>query len=717
MRTHKSSRRTLALIAAVAVLIATVWQTSIKTTGAAAEGTVSTHVSADAEGDADEAAGSEAGSLTEPPADVEALAATLAITKHSRDLDDAGSTPTEGGMTPEYLAQTRELISRNKAALADRLASLKGRGFDDRVTYIETLANKLVANVEAIHEGRPALLRELAGSAISLRRLSARVSMQLFPAAVTSEDESFNQVMTNLLEEWWAGEGTPPRDKLLRYTHVSDLAASVQQAYTLLVVASASQRPEFVAPTRENYESMANRIKRDIEYLSSGSPSDRDRKVIELAQQMLDEATGENNFFDRLERRLRLVQTERSLISANAVLVSQIQEQIDALALEAQGLDAPPLPTLPTGERRDPGITDDRVLFGQSAAFSGPSRALGEGMNLGIETAFHEANQAGGINGRRIELATLDDGYGTVSAFERTLELISRTQVFGLIGAVGTPTSRAAFPLAQAAGVPFVGPFTGAQFLRDDELTNVINFRASYHQETATMVDLLAEAGAGRVAVLYQNDSFGIDGLTGVRNALDGRDGMEEVASWYYQRNTKAVRSAAFRIAQAEPDAVIIIGSYQPAAELITDLRARLEPDPVFMAVSFVGSNALAEELGEAGEGVYVTQVVPLPKDTGTQIVAEYLKALSAYQPDAEPGFISLEGYIAGRLAVARLQACGSDLSRECFLSVVTDPSTVDIAGLQLEFGPGDNQGSDTVLLTRIGADGEYELVDKVSRS
>ena len=716
MRRHNSSRHALALIAAATLLAATACQTSIKTSGAPAEGSVSTDVPAAAEGDADEAAGSETGPLTTSPADVGALAATLAITKHSRDLTAAGSTPTALGMTPEQLAQTGESISRSKAALADQLASLKGRGFDDRVTYIETLTNKLVANVEAIHEGRPALLRELGGSAVSRRQQSAR-NYQLFPAAATSEDESFDQMMTNLLEEWWAGEGTPPRDKLLRYTHASNLAAGVALANTLLVVANFSQNPTFVAPTREGYESVANRIERDIEYLSSGSPSDLDRKVIELAQQMLDEGSGENNYFDRLERRLRLMQTERSLISANAALVRQIQDQIDALALEAQGLDAPPLPTPPTGESRDPGITDDRVLFGQSAAFSGPSRALGEGMNLGIEAAFHEANQAGGIHGRRIELATRDDGYESASAFERTRELISRTQVFGLIGAVGTPTSRAASPPAQAAGVPFVGPFTGAQFLRDDELTNVLNFRASYHQETATMVDLLAEAGVSRVAVLYQNDSFGIDGLTGVRNALDGRDGMEEVASWYYRRNTKAVRSAAFRIAGAEPEAVIIIGSYQPAAELITDLRARLEPDPVFMAASFVGSNALAEELGDAGEGVYVTQVVPLPNDTGTPIVAEYLKALSAYQPDAEPGFISLEGYIAGRLAVARLQACGSDLSRECFLSVLTGPSTVDIEGLQLEFGPGDNQGSDTVLLTRIGADGEYELADKVSRT
>ena len=222
--------------------------------------------------------------------------------------------------------------------------------------------------------------------------------------------------------------------------------------------------------------------------------------------------------------------------------------------------------------------------------------------------------------------------------------------------------------------------------------------------------------GKTKVAVLYQNDSYGQDGLAGVQNALDMRDGMDLVAHWYYPRNTTAVKAAAFRIAKAEPDAVIIIGGYAPTAKFIEQLRIRLMDDPVFMAVSFVGSNALRDELvrlEEPASDVYVTQVVPLPSDESDQLVAAYRAALTDHDPDATPGFVSLEGYIAGRLAIERLKACDADLTRECFLNVFSeDTPPIDIAGFQLEYGHGDNQGSDVVFLTKIGPDGEYILVD-----
>ena len=179
---------------------------------------------------------------------------------------------------------------------------------------------------------------------------------------------------------------------------------------------------------------------------------------------------------------------------------------------------------------RTPVFSDDHVLFGQSAAFTGPARELGKAMRLGIEAAFHEANREGGVHGRELKLRALDDGYETEFAASNTQQLIENERVFALIGAVGTPTSRAASPLAQAAGVPFLAPFTGAEFLRDRELANVLNVRASYYQETEEMVARLTEdLGITRIAVLYQDDSFGLNGLEGTRLALERR-GMAPVA-------------------------------------------------------------------------------------------------------------------------------------------------------------------------------------------
>ena len=299
---------------------------------------------------------------------------------------------------------------------------------------------------------------------------------------------------------------------------------------------------------------------------------------------------------------------------------------------------------------------------------------------------------------------------------EPTFFLVKHLQVFGLIGAVGTPTSLAAFPIVREAEVPFIGPFTGANFLRSGSaLDTVINYRASYYQETERMVQSLTLAGITRVAVLYQNDTYGRDGLDGVVQALKRRN-REPVSSGYYMRNTTAVKRAVFQIAEARPQAVIIIGAYAPAAEAIKRLRNELEPDPVFMAVSFVGSEALSEELGDSGAGVYVTQVTPLPDNQNSQVVRNYRAALSAYAPDAEPGFVSLEGYLTGRMAIAGLELCGRDLTRSCFLTALRNAQTISIDDIRLRFGIGDNQGSDKVRLTVLGDDGNYREVSSITR-
>ncbi len=372
--------------------------------------------------------------------------------------------------------------------------------------------------------------------------------------------------------------------------------------------------------------------------------------------------------------------------------------------------------TAPTvGDQGTPGVSDDRVLFGQSAAFSGPAQALGHAMRLGIEAAFAEQNRAGGVHGRTLELVTRDDRYEPGFAFASTRDLIAQERVFALIGEVGTPTSRSAVPLAESRAVPFVGPLTGAGFLRDPDLNSVVNLRASYAQETEHMVERLTEdLGVTRVAVMYQNDSFGQSGLNGVTEALDRR-GLAPVATWYYERNSSAVKAAVFHIADAQPEAVIFIGAYQPVAKAITLLR--MDIDPVFMAVSFVGGNALAQELGDEAPGVYVTQVVPIPDDASTPVVAEYRAALSEFDPDAVPGFVSLEGYLAGRLAIVALETCGADVTRACFLGAFTELEAIDLSGISLQYGPDDNQGSDEVLLTVINDDGRFVPVASLGDS
>ena len=360
------------------------------------------------------------------------------------------------------------------------------------------------------------------------------------------------------------------------------------------------------------------------------------------------------------------------------------------------------------------GVQADKVTFGQSAALDGPAAALGQGMKLGIEAAFAEVNAAGGVEGRKLELISVDDGYEPERAIENTKSLIEIDQVFALIGAVGTPTSKAAQPIATEAMVPYIGPFTGAGFLRDPSHGNVVNYRASYGQETEAWIKHLTEdLQYDRIALLYQDDSFGRVGQTGVTAALEKR-GMELVAEGSYKRNTTAVKSALLTIKKAKPQAVVMVGAYKPVAEFIK-LAKKIKMDATFVNISFVGSSALAQELGEDGDGVVITQVVPFPWDASNPLISRYQGALKAVSADAAPGYVSLEGYIVGRIAIEGLKRAGAGVTRDSFLSAFHGGATLDLDGLKLSYGADDTQGSDDVYLTIIKSDGSFASVDKLA--
>lgn len=367
------------------------------------------------------------------------------------------------------------------------------------------------------------------------------------------------------------------------------------------------------------------------------------------------------------------------------------------------------------GAWAEPGIHADKIVLGQSAALGGPAAALGTGMKTGLLAAFKEANDAGGIHGRKIDLISLDDGYEPEKAIANTNQLIEKDQVFALVGAVGTPTSKATQPITTEKKVPFVGPFTGAGFLRDKANANVINVRATYDQETEVWIKhLTGDLGFKNIAILYQDDAFGRVGLSGVTKALDKR-GMKLSAEGTFPRNTTAVKKALLAIKKANPEAVVMVGAYKPIAEFIK-LARQVKMNSVFVNISFVGSNALAKELGKDGAGVVITQVVPFPQDTGIPVVAQYQKALKALDAKEEPGFVSLEGYLVGKLTVEALKKAGKDVTRQSFLDTIYKTGNWDLGGAKLAFGPGDNQGMDDVFLTVIQADGSFKSVTKLTK-
>ena len=360
----------------------------------------------------------------------------------------------------------------------------------------------------------------------------------------------------------------------------------------------------------------------------------------------------------------------------------------------------------------DPGVSADKIVFGQAAVLEGPASALGIGMRDGLTAAFGEANAKGGVKGRKLELMSRDDGYEPNKSIEATKALID-AGVFALVGPVGTPTSMAAHPIAKEAGVPFIGPFTGVEALRNPYQPHVVNIRASYFQETEVMVERLTkDRGFSKIAIFYQDDAFGRAGLEGTQRAMQKRS-LKLAAEGTFERNTVAVKGALLEIRKGDPQAVIMIGPYKPCAEFIKLCRT-LKMDAAFVNISFVGSDALAKELGPAGAGVLVTQVVPFPSDTSLPLVAAYQKALQAAVPDGQPGFVSLEGYVVGRAVIAALSKIEGQPTRLALLDKLT-AGQYDLDGFSLSFGPNKNQGSDAVYLTVIGSDGKFKPVTTLS--
>ena len=350
------------------------------------------------------------------------------------------------------------------------------------------------------------------------------------------------------------------------------------------------------------------------------------------------------------------------------------------------------------------GITDSTVVLGQSAPFSGPAEQLGIQYNLGAQMVFDLVNAKGGVNGRRIELKRLDDGYEPTRCAANTKQLIE-DEVFALFGYVGTPTSLAALPLATEAKVPFFAPFTGAQALREPFNRYAIHVRASYFEETAAMVKQLTAPGIKKIAVFYQNDAYGKAGLDGVVRALKALD-LEPLVTATVERNSTDVSAAIGQIMPKRPEAIVQIGAYKACAAFIREARKQGFSGN-FYNVSFVGTQALADELKTDAKGVVISQVMPFPYSPVTAIAGEYLNAVKGSKTPHTPNYSGMEGFVAAKVFAEGLRRAGKTPSRESFIQAIESMQAFDLGGFTVDFNSKKHVGSSMVELTLLGPDGK----------
>lgn len=355
------------------------------------------------------------------------------------------------------------------------------------------------------------------------------------------------------------------------------------------------------------------------------------------------------------------------------------------------------------GQPSTPGVSAQQIVIGSCSALEGPSKALGLETVTGAKAYFSMINDEGGVNGRKLKLVSYDDSYDPAKTQACFDHLVS-DDVFALGFFVGTPTAVKYVPMAENAKIPLVGLFTGAQTLYAPLRHWVINVRASYYDETREQVEgIWSKLGYHKVGVIYPDDAFGATVLAGVREALKAR-GSEPVATASYERQTANVSGAIDRVKAADPQAVVVVGPHNTVAPILKQAHAK-SWKPLFLTVSFVGTNELISEAGGDAEGMVITQVVPPYYLTDLKTVALYRRELAKYVPSAQPNFVSLEGFVDAMVIVEGLKRAGKEPTREGLIHAIESIHETDSGlgpELRLEYSPRSHKGFDHVIPTVV---------------
>jgi branched-chain amino acid transport system substrate-binding protein len=345
------------------------------------------------------------------------------------------------------------------------------------------------------------------------------------------------------------------------------------------------------------------------------------------------------------------------------------------------------------------------IRVGQSTALSGPLGDLGQAMHQGAVACFDTVNAQGGVNGRRIELATLDDGYDVKRALANVGTFLNDPSAFALFNCMGTPMIEAMLPQVMESGLPFFAPFTGALLARA-KARNVMNIRASYPEEAEQLVQHLATIGIKRIAIAYQNNSFGKEVYDGARLAMERRKLPAGAVATVESSGADAAAAAA-RLADAQPEAVLVGLAGKPTLDFVKAIRAQRRGLPLY-ALSVMGAAATLRALGDDAVGITVSQVVPSPTKTVVPVVRQFQQAWKATGTALEPSHLALEGYINARVFVEALRRGGRNPSRERFIDAAWNIKRLDLGGFEVNFTEPGKNASRFVELTMVGRDGRF---------
>lgn len=356
------------------------------------------------------------------------------------------------------------------------------------------------------------------------------------------------------------------------------------------------------------------------------------------------------------------------------------------------------------------GCFAQEIVIGQVASMTGSNGAdLGQGLQVGLRVAIAQANDAGGIAGRKLRLAVRDDKYIPDETVRLTQELLDQENPIALSGYRGTANTITLVKsgLLTQAAIPLVGTLTGAGELQG--AANIFHVRTSYRDEISQIVGQLSRMSASQIGLFYVDDAFGQAGRDALETALATQGTKAAAIAAYNKAPDKVsatIDAAVETLVAAAPQAIVMVAVGEPVYAFVKRIRTRL-PSVRLISLSVVDSNAMVSKVGiQAAHGIGFSQVFPYPYNDTFKLVREYRIQLAKHGAGVSPNYFNLEGYIGGLVLIDALRRSGPNPTRQRLLEVLNRPGEINLDGFFLKFDPQTHNASRFTELTVISRDG-----------
>ncbi|APV50733.1 hypothetical protein BWI17_14175 [Betaproteobacteria bacterium GR16-43] len=346
---------------------------------------------------------------------------------------------------------------------------------------------------------------------------------------------------------------------------------------------------------------------------------------------------------------------------------------------------------------------DKVIKIGQTADLSGPQAASVKETADAARAYFAQVNAKGGVNGRKIEFESMDDGFDPKRSVENAKKLIDEKNVLALFLFRGTANAEAVMPIIQEKKTPMFAGVGSSLKMHEPPSRYLFNLRAPVQVEVSSVVSLLATQGVTDVAVIYTDDGFGKDALGGAQSAFDKLK-IKPKAIVSIPRGATNIDEAVKTIVKAAPATTFGFCIPKICANIVGKLR-EAKSGTQFISLSNTSSGAYVSDLGNNSRGVMVTQVMPYPFDLRDPISREYQQFTR--ETKITPSYASMEGYISARVMVEALKAAGKNPTREGLVSAF-EGLDLNMGGFRVKYGGANRTGSTFVDLTMIGKDGRF---------